>query len=464
MNGKNGRSNRSLDFFLFYIFLEKDLEGEKMEKDWQFYIDSYTGKGGFEDGSYLIKYPRESDEKFERRKQLAIYPNYVKKIVDTYISHLFKQAPIRETTPEYNDFIQNVDRQGTYIDDFMRKAGKLSLIFGTVLIVVDRPRGKAKTKLEEKQLGLTPYAVIKLPYEVEEAKLDEYGNISRIVFKENETYRTFTDSSWIISKDKEGKQIIDAGSHELGVVPVVPIRWTDTVLPFDIFSPPFIKDIAQINFDLYNAISELREILRNITFPVFTIPIRDEQTASQLANMTIGTENFVGYDPEGGGKPDFIAPPPDPAKIYLEYINFLISQMYKIVNLEFAMGSQSGKSGVALDFEFQQVNSLMAGIALHLEQAEYKIAELVARWNGEDSFKGKIEYNKDFSFKDIERELKNAMDALSLQISQTFDAELKKKLARELLGDYIDEPILERIDKEIDGLEGLDNQLKNEGL
>ena len=435
-----------------------------MKKDWQFLIDSYTGKGGFEDGSYLIRYPRESDEKFKRRKELAVYPNYVKKIVDTYISHLFKQSPIRETTPEYEDFIQNVDKQGTYIDDFMRKAAKLSLIFGTVLVVVDRPRGKARTRFEEKQMGLLPYAVIRLPYEVEDTQLDKYGNISRIVFKENEVYRSFTNNEWIISKDKEGKQIIDSGSHELGIVPVVPVRWTDTVLPFDVFAPSFIQDIAQINFDLYNAISELREILRNITFPVLTLPIRDETTANQLSNLTIGTENFIPYNPEGGGKPDFIAPPPEPAKIYLEYINFLISQMYKIVNLEFALGSQTGASGVALDFEFQQVNSLMAGMALHLEQAEYKIADIVARWNGETGFDGKIEYDKDFSFKDLERELKNAMDALSLQISQTFDAELKKKMAREILGDYVDESVLERIDKEVDGLEGADNQLKNEGL
>jgi len=29
-----------------------------MKKDWQFLIDSYTGKGGFQDGSYLVKYER----------------------------------------------------------------------------------------------------------------------------------------------------------------------------------------------------------------------------------------------------------------------------------------------------------------------------------------------------------------------------------------------------------------------
>jgi len=72
--------------------------------------------------------------------------------------------------------------------------------------------------------------------------------------------------------------------------------------------------------------------------------------------------------------------------------------------------------------------------------------------------------NRDFSFRDIERDLKIAMDSIALGISSTFEAEMKKKIARDLLGDYVDENVLERIDREIEGLEGLDNQLRSEGL
>ncbi len=61
----------------------------------QFLLDSYSGTGGFLDGSYLISHPRESQEKFERRRKLAVYPNYVKKVVDSYLFHLFKKSPIR---------------------------------------------------------------------------------------------------------------------------------------------------------------------------------------------------------------------------------------------------------------------------------------------------------------------------------------------------------------------------------
>jgi len=435
-----------------------------MRVNWSFLYDSYTGLGGYEDGSYLVQYPRETPDKYSRRKELAVYPNFVRKIVDTYVAHLFKDPPVRETTDNYARFIDNVDRNGTYIDDFMKKVAKLTLIFGTVFVIVDKPPGRARTKAEELQQGLLPYVTIRLPSQVEEAEIDEYGRLRRISFREDKQWRILDGSTWKIAKDKRGNAIIKEGEHNLGIVPVVPVSWTDPILPSDLLVPPFILDIARLNYDLYNAISELREILRNITFPILTLPIKDEQTASQLKDLTVGTENFIPYNPEGGGEPSFIAPPADPAKVYLEYINFLIEQIYKSVNLEFALGSQTGKSGVALEFEFQQVNILLSGIAGNLEKAEYQIADLVERWMGEGRFHGSISYNRDFSFRDIERDLKTAMDSIALGISSTFEAEMKKKIARDLLGDYVDENVLERIDREIEGLEGLDNQLKSEGL
>jgi len=410
--------------------------------DYQFLVDAYTSLGGFKDGSYLIRYPRETDEKYNRRKQLAVYPNFVKKIVDTFVSFLFKNPPVRDTSknPEYAEFIEDVDLKGTYIDDFMRHIARLSLIFGTVFVVIDTPKEGGK-----------PYATVRLPSQLAKVELDEYGRIVKVVFAEGtEQFRAFEPNRWIVSKDPGQKIVLEAGEHNLGIVPVVPVSWSEPLLPNEVLTVPFIWDIARLNFDLYNAISELREILRNVTFPVLTLPVKDEAMLQKLKNITIGTENFVPYTPEGGGKPDYIAPPEGPAKTLLEYINFLISQIYKAVNLEFALGSHSQKSGVALEFEFQQLNTLLTGLALQMEKAEYAIADLVAKWNGKERFEGTISYRKDFSFRDLERELKVAIDAIALNISETFNAELKKKLAREILGDFVDEKIFAKIDLEVE--------------
>jgi len=424
------------------------LKGEK------FLIDAYTGKGGFLDGNYLIPHPRESDEKFSRRKKLAVYPNYVKKVVDSYLSHLFKKSPVRSIeTQEYQEFIQDVDKQGTYIDDFMRRSFKLAMITGTIFIIVDKPQGKAKTKLEEKQLGLKPYLALRTKSQLYNYTLDSYGRLSSITFIETQpdgttVYRYFDTKSWIVSKDPERKKVQSQGEHKLGVVPVIPLHSTDPLLPTDLTAPPWILDIANLNFDLYNALSELRELFRNQTFSIFTIPVKDQADAEKLKDLTISTENAIPYNPEGGGKPDFIAPPPDPVQSYMQYIENLIQQIYRLANLEFTGGVQ--KSGIAKEYDWLEFNRTLTSFAQQCEQAEYKIANLVCKWQGTE-FKGYIQYPRDFSIRNLAEELETAMNAITAQIlPPTGVVELRKKLSRDILGEFVDDKLLSRIDKEIE--------------
>ena len=420
----------------------------------QFLIDAYEGKGGFLSGEYLIPHPRESKEKLERRKQLAVYPNYVRKVVDSYLSHLFKKSPVRSIeTQEYQEFIQDVDKQGTYIDDYMRKNFKLAMIVGTILIIVDKPSGKARTKLEEKQLNLRPYLAARLPSQVENFTLDQYGRLSSITFIETKpdgtvVYRYFDTEKWIISTDPEQKEIESSGEHNLGVVPVVPLHSTDPLLPTSLFATPWILDLANLNFDLYNALSELRELFRNQTFSIFTIPIKDQADAEKLKDLTISTENAIPYNPEGGGKPEFIAPPSEPVEAYMKYIESLIQQIYRLANLEFTGGIQ--KSGIAKEYDWLEFNRTLTSFALQCEQAEYRIAELVCRWQ-ETEFKGYIQYPRDFSIRNLAEELETAMNAITAQIlPPTGVVELRKKLTRDILGEFVDDKLFNLMDKEIE--------------
>ena len=444
-----------------FVFGGKEVKPDTLKNLWQFLYDSYTGLGGYKDGSYLIRHKRESDEKYERRKKLAYYPNFVKKIVDTFTAQIFKKPPQRKLTKEYELFVNDVDRKGTYIDDFMRRAFKLSLIFGTVFIIVDKPSQVAKTKQEEIEKKLLPYATIRLPWQIEEYELDEYGNLKRIVFSEKKGKKRELTNEVLRVLDENDKVILER-ENPLEVLPVVVLRTSDQLLYEELFSEPFIYTIAQLNFELYNLISEIREILRNITFPVLTYPVRSIESFSQK-EIIVGTENALLYEPETGGKPDFVAPPPAPVEVYLEYLNKVIEQIYRTVNLEFVLGSQTQKSGVALEFEFQNLNTLLSMFAMNLEKAEYEIANIVSKWHGKEKYEGTIDYRKDFSFRDVERELKILLDSLSAGISsKTFLIEAHKKIVRFVLEDSVEDVILERIDREIEGLEGIDNQLKNE--
>jgi len=438
------------------------LTGEK------FLIDAYEGKGGFLDGSYLIPHPRESNEKFERRKKLAVYPNYVKKVVDSYLSHLFKKSPIRSIeTQEYQEFIQDVDKQGTYIDDFMRRAFKLAMIVGTIFIIVDKPPGKAQTKLEEKTLDLRPYLATRLPSQVYNYSFDQFGRLAFITFREKRPdgtiiYRYFDTEKWIISTDPEQKKIEGEGKHKLGIVPVVPLHSTDPLLSTSLTATPWILDVANLNFDLYNALSELRELLRSQTFSIFTIPIRDQADAEKLKDLTISTENAIPYNPEGGGKPDYVAPPPDPVEAYMKYITALIDQIYRLANLEFTGGVQ--KSGIAKEYDWLEFNRTLSSFAEQCEQAEYRIADIVCRWY-ETEFKGYIQYPQDFSIKELAKELEIGMNAITAQIlPPTGVVELRKKLTRDMLGEFVDDKLLSKMDEEIEKENDYAIRIREEGL
>ena len=57
--------------------------------------DAYHGTGGFETGSYLVQYPVENATKFLRRQQISYYLNYLRPIVDSHVTPIFRRASMR---------------------------------------------------------------------------------------------------------------------------------------------------------------------------------------------------------------------------------------------------------------------------------------------------------------------------------------------------------------------------------
>ena len=65
----------------------------------------------------------------------------------------------------------------------------------------------------------------------------------------------------------------------------------------------------------------------------------------------------------------------------------------------------------------------------NLEQAEARVCDIWARWEG-GTFDGVIDYPDDFSVRDLDRELENAIKAQSANVaSAAFGKELQKKIA-----------------------------------
>lgn len=415
----------------------------------QFLLDSYTGQGGYFWGWYLEQFPSETAENYTARQRTSVYPNFVGKMVRTQSGFLWKRCPNRESGDLYAAFVADADGASTDLDMLLQNWQVLAMVLGTVYIIVDKPAGQPASRAEER----LPYLCLRLPAECQNPVLDARGRMISGTFTEARdgavVYRHFAADGWKLTADADGRETIEQGEYRFGRAPVVRLHSTMPLLPGDLCAQGWAHDLIQMNWDLYNQASELRDLFRAQTFAQLALPANDLAERDRLANLTMGSHNALTFDPSNGGKPFYFAPPPDPIEQYQAAIANTIDLIYKFANLEFVQNAKSGRSGVSLSFDFEQANAGMASMAALCERAEREIAHLVSAWMGQD-FVGSIVYSRDFNLVDLAEELKQGIEAVDLNISRTFDVELKKRLARRVLGHGAPAATMEEIDTEIE--------------
>jgi len=413
----------------------------------QFLQDSYTGKGGYASGGYLIPHGREDENDFIERKNLAVYRNYARKIVNVFMGFLWKQGPTRDTDDLYSAFMVNANGAGGKLNAVLSSYQRLAMILGTVYVIVDKPRQQGQTKADQAM----PYLALRLKGQLVAETKDAAGVWQSVTFSEQadrETvYRTFTTTGWMLSKEQDGSDIIDQGDYTLGRVPVVRLHIAEPLIPTDSHSQSFFYDLAQLCWELYNVGSELREQERQQAFSILTMPVADDKERERLASLTTGTKNGLTYNPAGGGKPDFIAPPPDPMEHCMKRMAAIVEEIYRLANLEFIGSVQP--SGEALSWHFMQTNSSLSDMAEQGERAETEIAQLVYAWQ-DQKFNGNISYPADFNMSDVAQALQIALDSVTLDMGPEFVRALKKRTARQVLGNDVSATTMTAIDAEID--------------
>lgn len=421
----------------------------------QFLLDSYSGLGGYASGAYLVPHRREDEEDYLERQNLAVYRNYARKVVNVFVGFLWKQGPTRDTDDLYAEFMVNANGAGGKLNAVLSSYQRLAMLLGTVYVIVDKPKTQGPTKANQAM----PYLALRLKGQLVAETKDAAGVWLSVTFSEQadgETvYRTFTASDWKLTKDIKGEEVIvkdgkaEQGVYSLGRVPVVRLHIAEPLNPTDSHSQSFFYDLAQLCWELYNVGSELREQERQQAFAILTMPVADEKERERLANLTTGTKNGLTYNPAGGGKPDFIAPPPDPMEHCVKRMAAIVDEIYCLANLEFIGSVQP--SGEALSWHFMETNSSLGDMAEQGERAETEIAQLVYAWQNQQ-FDGNISYPADFNMSDVAKALKTALDAVTLGMGPEFVKTLKKRTARQVLGNDVSAQTMTAIDDEIDAM------------
>lgn len=406
-------------------------------------IDGYNGIGGFGDGSYLARHPREAGEKYLLRQRLAYYLNYLKPCVDAHVSPIFKTKAVRDWSGQASDlwqtFTEDVDFTGRSIENLMKAAALHAKLCGSAFIVLDRAtdaiEAETVANLASDRRNL-PYAFVVDPIRVLEIEADKFGHITKFVFTERDedpnaqmpAKRTLTPDGWELDASG-GKR---TGKWNMGgTVPVIPLYSRDTGNN-DLLPPSEFLAIAQTNLAIYNMSSWLSEILVNQTFSILVYPSIDTQ------GLTIGTNNAIGYPPESSRAPEFISPSPEPAQTLSENINRLQQECYRMASVVNVTGVRSEASGVAKAWDFEQTNQILADFAEQVERAEKRIATVFALFVGAQ-LDYTVKYPSDYNISDVQTELANAEVAKGLAFGDAFNVEVFKRVLTAYLPELEDD-------------------------
>ena len=418
--------------------------------EWLLYIRSYFGGKFYRDGNYLLRHPFESAENYKRRKELAYFYNYCGPIVDILSGHLFKKPPERnygdlssEVVPPrvpktlFDSFWNNCDFEGSTFDQFIRDAQRFASVYGRVSVIVDSPSVEALTEGEALEKDIRPYLTLITPENLTDWTFVRGENgrpeISMIkILEVNDgsvkRYRLWTRQTWelweIKKKEKEGK-LLSQGEHGLGEIPIV--NFYNKRSGIKMIGLSDLKDIADINKNIYHLCSDAKEIIENTAFPMLAMPY---EKGGQSETQPVGPRNVIQFDPElPNANPFWLEAPHSSLTEIREWVMqdaTEITRMAMMGGMRNVESSTQPWSGVSIESQAQQLFAALVEKADNAEQAELDILRLYAKWQ-DKKFSGTVKYPRDFSVRDVTIALQNALNAKTAGItSLTFEKERQK--------------------------------------
>jgi len=358
---------------------------------------------------HLVPHVRESAEKFAGRCAVAVYENHLRQACERFASFLARRRPLRDgaDTPLAALLLADADLSGASMDEFIFSLALHLKARGTMFVLMDRAPAMDEgvaTLAEQAQRRAVPFLRTLCPEIVDVIELDDYGTtVRRITISSVETIdgrqqaaqRTWDAEKWYVH---QGDRIISQGEHGFGECPVLAVTESGS-------APPVVgryAQIADLSRRMYNARSELDDILRSQTFSVLTLQVPQGSTRSpaEIAS-TIGTHSLLVHE---GQTPAFVAPSPGPADTFLSVIQELQSAIRRIASDDSTEKGQQVESGLARRMRFEQLNAELASMALRLQGLERRIWALFHAALG-ISNTVHVEYPTDFNLVDTLAEL-----------------------------------------------------------
>lgn len=479
----------------------------------RFLLDAYTGAGGFSgkvvqpataflgwaayvysnasisyaiaqsarETSYLDRYPREDEVKFSRRRDVAHYSNYVATILDLFMGYLLSREGKRENTKGVEKWMDDVDGQRTKWDQLLSDVVKpRTALLGWMPMMFDMPPTPAGvvTKAQANDAGIEPRAIPLYPANLLDWECDQNGRFAwaKILITTRRRpsplggalrvqkfliwYPDHVETYEAVGPEDKGDEAMviaeDIQSHSFGEVPLV--IWRNKPTPDDpVRGLGMVDTVALSNRRLFNLNSEFDEHLRQQVFALLQVPYSGTTPPAELIG---GTDNAVGLGPGTTGEYKYIAPPGSVAATYETRIEKTIDGLYRMAGVENDQVTNVDASGLARAYAFEKTNRRLGSSAEQFACSEKRALEVAGRGLGvspETLAEMEISPPSDFRIEDLATEIKNALDAITIELPRTAKLWLKKRVIGKLLPNLPDDQV-ELIEAELEQMANADDQ------
>lgn len=427
----------------------------------------------FRSGKPLIEYaiyrhPRESKKNYEARLKDGYVFNFGKTIIDIFHFYLTEKDVIRNLKglakdPQWEMFLKDADLNGTDYDILLDEAQKFASVSGAIGILVNKSASK-KTVKEEITNRIYPYYALYSLSNIYDWKFEKNPETHRrelvyLKLYEGEGIYTiwYRDrwEQWEISEKYSKPERIDEDPNMLGEIPFI---WMNNVK--DLMHPEIgvsdLVDVSRIVTSMTQNLSCGEETIKLAGFPIMRIPkVREGEEEDEFA---IGPRATTEFDPSlKDARADWMPTEIlEPIEAMLKWIEKKSDEIYRIAHLSGIHGQRKSDtsgvaSGLALRYEFSQLNSVLLAKSANLTEAELSALHLWLKWQGKEDIFDEMEIKRssEFSIDEMSVALDNAITAMNRVMSKTFRDRVQSKIVKHTLPDLSQED-KEKIEGEIE--------------
>ncbi len=430
-------------------------------EDWKMFEAAYKGGSAWKAQGFLYQYQNETSLQLQTRTKQTPLENHCESVVATYSGFIWRDPPKRNlgklnNNVSLNRLLKDADKEGTGLNEFMKVVQMWGSVFGVLWIIVDKPNVKATTHADEITGGIRPYLRFYKPLDVLDFEFTQKPSggyeLTWFKVKEETTSREgdiIIEREWtttnIVTKTTIGETTTTTDvPNPLGRIPAFP-HYNKKSISRGLAASD-LQDILGMQISIYNDLSELTQMIRGSNHKTLVKNRNDE------ASTGAGGVILMGEDTESAKKPYLLAADAEALSGLLAAIDKKTEMINRMAHLTPVRTYRTQViSAVAMETEFQILNTLLAEKAAQLQLTEYAIFECFCAWEGIDAEKSgyEVTYPSHFELRDKRADLdfiKAAREAAALINSSTLQLELNKQFVRVALPD---DDLIEKIEGEL---------------